>query len=392
MVHREQNGSQMEDADARFSTDGSVVTGDDEWLDAVMLEDDDLDAEVLSRLLESAWHGRVRLTRFVELGELEDGVAGLDPAVIFVDLSLPDESGIEVVRRAVRCAGGAAVVVLTGSVEPSIPVLALETGAQDYLTKGSFSVDVLARTLRYAIARAGADREIRRIACDLSALNSELDQYAGIVAHDLRAPIRTARLFADRMIAATREGQDASAMAEALDASLERSEMIISRLLQLATLRDDAIEPVDETLATIVHDIRVDLLADIQANGVNLRCVVDGPIRADRVLVRELLRNLVQNSIKYRSPRRDPEVLVSTTADRYHTELTVSDNGVGMDAEHHERVFRLFERLETHSESPGYGFGLAFCRRIVQLHGGSIRVGDNLGGPGTTVTVVLPTG
>ncbi|MGB5760028.1 MAG: ATP-binding protein [Acidimicrobiales bacterium] len=378
----------MANADPRLSVDDPALT--DDWLEAVMLEDDDLDAEVLSRLLERAWHGRVHLTRFVELGELEEGIAGLDPAVVFVDLSLPDESGIEVVRRAVLCTGGAPVVVLTGNVEPSIPVLALEAGAQDYLAKGSFSVDVLARTLRYAIARAGADREIRRIACDLSALNSELDQYAGIVAHDLRAPIRTARLFADRMIAATREGRDASTMAQALDASLERSEVIIGRLLRLATLRDDVIEPVEETLGSIVGDIRVDLLADIQANGVELRCLVDGPILADRVLVRELLRNLVQNSIRYRSPRRDPEVLLSITADRSCAELTVSDNGVGIDAEHRERVFRLFERLETDGENPGYGFGLAFCRRIVQLHGGSIRIGDNPAGPGTTVTVVLP--
>ena len=380
----------MANADPRLSVDDSALTDDEDWLEAVMLEDDDLDAEVLGRLLEHAWHGRVHLTRFVELGELENGIAGLDPAVVFVDLSLPDESGIEVVRRAVMCAGGAPVVVLTGNVEPSIPVLALEAGAQDYLAKGSFSVDVLARTLRYAIARAGADREIRRIACDLSALNSELDQYAGIVAHDLRAPIRTARLFADRMIAATRDGKDASTMAQALDASLERSEMIIGRLLQLATLRDDVIEPVEETLASIVRDIRVDLLADIQANGVELRCLADGPILADRVLVRELLRNLVQNSIRYRSPRRDPEVLLSITAGRSCAELTVSDNGVGIDAEHRERVFRLFERLETGGENPGYGFGLAFCRRIVQLHGGSIRVGDNPDGAGTTVTVVLP--
>jgi signal transduction histidine kinase len=198
-------------------------------------------------------------------------------------------------------------------------------------------------------------------------------------------------LFADRLVAATRRGDDGAALADALDASLGRMELMIDRLLQISTLREEAIEPVEEPLSLAVRDVQADLLADLREVGAELRVESDGAVLADRVLLRELLRNLVQNSIKYASPDRDPVITVSAEAVGSVTVVAVRDNGVGIAPEYRERVFRLFERLDDAPGVEGLGFGLACCRRIIELHRGSIALADPPGGTGLEVRLTLPT-
>lgn len=359
-------------------------------LDVVVLEDSSDDAQLFGRLLQRAWPGAVRIRIFSRVDDLEAGMGELTPDIVFSDLSVPDGDGLDVVERVVGCAGGAPVVVLTGNADPTAPVLALQRGAQDYMVKEALDTDSLARTLRYSIARATVDRQIRKIARDLIQLNDERDQYAGIVAHDLRAPVRTARLTADRMLAAVERGQDSRPMAEALDRSLERIEAIIDRLLKMATLRDDALVLVEEPLVDIVDDVAADLQADIDAANARLHCLGGGDVRADKVLIRELLRNLVQNSIKYRSPDRVPVVTVMASRIGSDVELVVEDNGIGIEPKYRDRVFRLFERLDPGADTSGLGFGLALCRRVVELHHGSIEILDPAGGQGMAVRIVLP--
>lgn len=136
-------------------------------LDVAVLEDDALDAELLSRELRKAWTSQVRISVFPALADLEAALLHHDPDVVFCDLDLPDARGIEVVQRVVGSAGAAPVVVLTGNCDPTIPVRALRSGAQDYLRKDTLQPESLARALRYALARSFADGQVRRIADEL---------------------------------------------------------------------------------------------------------------------------------------------------------------------------------------------------------------------------------
>lgn len=357
---------------------------------AAVLEDDGADAELLIRMLGTAWHTRVDVRVFDLLSDLEDDLGLNTPDVVFCDLSVPDGHGIDVVERVISAAARAPVVVFTSSPDPRLAELALCAGAQDYLTKGSFDGETLARTLRYSIARRSAEVENQRIAADLAQLCEELDQYVGIVAHDLRAPVRTARLFADRMTAAAEKQQDASAMAGALDSSLARLELMIDRLLRLGALRDTAPAPIAQPLPAIVEYVQNELVDEIQATGTSIRCDDDGLIYADPVLVRELLVALVENSIKYRDPTRTPAVSVAVSQLGRFDRLIVSDNGLGIGRQHWKQAFRLFERVNTISGDPGLGFGLAFCQRVAELHHGSIEFVEPEGAIGASLCVSLP--
>ncbi len=377
--------------DNRLATTGCTVRAADP-LRAVVLEDDEIDASLFSLLLQRAWPSGAEITVFATLGDLVRGIGDHSPDVVFCDLALPDGRGVEVVERTLEAVDEVPVVVLTGNADPAMAELALQLGAQDYLTKGEFDTETLARTLRYSIARGAADREIRRIARDLARLNRELDQFAGIVAHDLRAPIRTARLFADRLVAEAERGNELDPLSSALDCQLERMESLVSRLLQMASLRDDDIGPVEERLSDIINDVRADLLADLEAGGATLRCAGDGILTADPILIRKVFRNLVENSIRYRSPDRLPVITASLTRTGSTVEVTVSDNGLGVEPRHRERAFDLFERLTPDDGAPGMGFGLAFSRQIMERHDGWIGLDEPIESVGATVRLLLPAG
>lgn len=357
-------------------------------LRVVLLEDDDIDAQQFTRLLDKAWPDGVDLRRFEQLADLEAALADWAVDVVFSDLSVPDGYGIPMVEQVVAAAGTAPVVVLTGAEDPSFPVQALEAGAQDYLSKGAFDVELLSRTLRHSMARSRADEALRQLAFDLQVANADLEEYLGIMAHDLRAPLRTGRLFADRLLAAWRRGDEGERLAEALDANLGRMEAMIERLLWLSSLRDGALDPIEEPLSAAVDDVAADLYADLAEVGGTFEVERDEIVRVDRVLFRELLRHLAQNSIKYHCPDRSLVVRFGARTVGSTTTITVRDNGIGIDPEYRARVFRLFERIDP--ERDGLGFGLAFSRRIVELHRGEISMATPPEGVGIEGRIVLP--
>lgn len=105
--------------------------------------------------------------------------------------------------------------------------------------------------------------------------------------------------------------------------------------------------------------------------------------------VRQLLQNLVGNAIKFQRDGVTPHVRIEAEVQGPFVELTVKDNGIGIDVEQHDRIFRIFSRLHVREAYEGTGIGLALCQRIAAHHGGSIRVVES-GDEGTTFGVKLP--
>jgi signal transduction histidine kinase len=365
----------------------------------VLLQGDTADASAVEAMLALAWPAGVDVRRFGALPDALAALAGPGPApapdVVFCEPLVADGAAVEVVEELVALVGPVPVVVVTGAGDPSLPVRVIEAGAHDYLVKGAFDVELLARTLRHALARSRADQAIRGLAFDLEVATAELEEYLGVMAHELRAPLRTGRLFADRLLAAVGEGSGGGPMADGLDASLGRMETMIERLLWLSDLRHGAVQPVEQPLSAAVDDVVADLqagLADAGLDGADpgASFVVerDGIVRVDPVLFRELLGHLTRNSIRYRSPDRDLVVRFGARTTGATTTVTVRDNGIGVEPRHRDRVFRLFERIDP--ERDGLGFGLACCRRIVELHRGRITLASPPDGVGTEGRIVLP--
>ena len=119
--------------------------------------------------------------------------------------------------------------------------------------------------------------------------------------------------------------------------------------------------------------------------------LVDPGIRvhADRALVRQLLDNLIGNAVKYVAPGTRPRIRVCAVREGEHERVTVSDNGIGIPEQHRTRVFETFHRAHPGEDYQGTGLGLAICQRVVERHGGEIRVADTPPGTGTRIELTL---
>lgn len=100
------------------------------------------------------------------------------------------------------------------------------------------------------------------------------------------------------------------------------------------------------------------------------------------------MQNLIENGIKYNTSK-PPRISISCERQERDWLLAVTDNGIGIDPKHHERIFDMFKRLHTYSQIPGTGIGLALCRRIVERHGGRIWI-ESRPGEGSTFYFTLP--
>ena len=118
-----------------------------------------------------------------------------------------------------------------------------------------------------------------------------------------------------------------------------------------------------------------DLQFEIEDSGGGVRVVGDLPtVLGDESELERLFQNLIGNAIKYRRPDCPPDVQIDCHDLGDVWKITVSDNGIGIPAEHAERVFGIFQRLHARNEFEGTGVGLAIAKKIVERHGGTIRV------------------
>lgn len=128
----------------------------------LLIEDDPSDAHLVRSALRGAGEIRFEITWVTTMGEVEQQLADNPPAVLLLDLSLPDSTGIETVKTGRHIAGALPIIVLTGHDDTSFALKALEAGAQDYIIKGSFDTDSLVRSIRYAISRAKLEQRLQK--------------------------------------------------------------------------------------------------------------------------------------------------------------------------------------------------------------------------------------
>ena len=105
--------------------------------------------------------------------------------------------------------------------------------------------------------------------------------------------------------------------------------------------------------------------------------------------ITQLFQNLISNAIKYHVPGRPPKVRLSYRDEPGQWVFVIEDNGIGIDAASHQRVFHMFQRLVTKDQYEGTGIGLAICKKVVDRLGGRIWI-DSIPGQGTTFYVALP--
>ena len=240
----------------------------------------------------------------------------------------------------------------------------------------------------------------REVAPLLAALNRLLERmrealhlerrFTADAAHELRSPLAAIRANAQVMQGARDSGEFSSA-SEDLLAGVDRSGRLIEQLLALARLdsgtgaRDRF---ADFDLATVVCAQVEEHLPFAARRRITLESnAATATVRGDRDLISILLRNLLDNAIRYSPPER--RVLVSCAPHADHVELRVSDEGVGVEAGERARIFERFYRVSA-SQDYGSGLGLSIVQRIAELHGAQLEVTDGLQGRGLCITARFP--
>ncbi|WP_306205895.1 ATP-binding protein [Actinoplanes sp. RD1] len=227
----------------------------------------------------------------------------------------------------------------------------------------------------------------------------ELASFAGVVAHDLLNPLATVEGWTELLAEAFAEDPGHPAAAEAADGvarirrAAGRMRNLINDLLAYTTARDASITPIPLDLNAVVTDIATARIDQAQSNHTPVPVFDIGElhtVQADPVLVRQLLDNLISNSIKYTAPGVVPSLRIASDTEGDQVRVTITDNGIGIPAGQHTSIFTNFHRAHRTGGYTGTGLGLGICRRIVQRHGGTITAADNPAGQGSQFVFTLP--
>lgn len=224
--------------------------------------------------------------------------------------------------------------------------------------------------------------------------NAELQDFVYIASHDLREPLRKISAFGG-MLHDSLEGKLDEDDDENLKFMIDgagRMQLMIDDLLMYSRVSTTtrSLEAVD--LNEVMGHLRqLELAVRIDETGANIDIPKPLPVvQADQSQVHQLLQNLVGNALKYRREGVVPEIIVrSTREDEKMVRVEVEDNGIGIEEENYDRVFRMFRRLQGAKNYEGSGIGLAVCKKIVERNGGSIGVRSVLG-KGSTFWFTLP--
>ncbi|MEM1042918.1 MAG: PAS domain S-box protein [Bacteroidota bacterium] len=222
-----------------------------------------------------------------------------------------------------------------------------------------------------------AEAALQRYADQLEERNAELEQFAYVASHDLQEPLRMVSSFLQLLQRRYGEQLDDTAdeyIAYAVDGA-KRMQKLIQDLLAYSRVgtRGKAFRPID--MNELARTVQTDLSQALADHGATVEVGTLPTVSADETQMRQLLQNLVANAVKFRAEAA-PVVRVSADevedGGRRVWRFAVADNGIGIEPQHAERVFQIFQRLHTRDEYEGTGIGLAMCKKIVERHGGRI--------------------
>jgi signal transduction histidine kinase len=232
---------------------------------------------------------------------------------------------------------------------------------------------------------------LRQTIGEMERRNEELERFSYTVSHDLRTPLVTVSGFLGLLDADLREGRTANAREDIarIRRAADTMDRLLRELLDLSRVGRVTNPPEDVPLRSLAEEAQQSVAGRLAAARASFVIEPELPVLwGDRARLQEVVRNLVDNAAKFMGAEPHPEIVVGARPGPKGPVWFVRDNGIGIDAKHHQRVFGLFERLDTSVE--GTGIGLALVKRIIEVHGGQVWVESEGRGRGTTICASLP--
>lgn len=290
---------------------------------------------------------------------------------------------------------GLALIILVAS----LPALAPDTVMGFSVIVGPLAIIIISVVLSIIgninrnLLERDRDMEHEELISELEAKNTELTQFTYTVSHDLKSPLVTINGFLGYLEEDAASGNMERLKKDTLriKEAVNKMHALLTELLELSRIGRMMNVPSNIPFDDLVKDAMDILFGQLEKHNVTVRSHPNLPIvHGDRQRLTEVLQNLIDNAAKYMGNQPDPLIEIGQQGEHDGKPiLFVSDNGMGIAHEYHERIFGLFNKLDAKSE--GTGIGLALVKRIVEVHGGRIWVESELG-KGSTFYFTLPRG
>jgi signal transduction histidine kinase len=375
----------------------------DRPMKVLMVDDDEDDFVIVRDLLRDAGDGRYDLKWVSSYEAGVSGACGGAADVMLVDYRLGAYDGIRFVRDVVARGCKAPVILLTGQGDRAVDLAAMEAGAADFLNKSQMTADQLERAIRYAVAqRKSEDQRLTLLAersarAELEAAAQAKDDFLAMLSHELRTPL-TPVLMTVAMLEQDPEVpprmRDEVAV---IRRNLEIQVKLVDDLLDLTRVSRGKFEVHQEVTDVddlVAHAVETTCRAEPKCEKLRVVTRLEATrhhVWGDKARLEQVLWNLLRNAIKF-----TPETGGITVATRNPRgggiEISVTDTGVGVDPLNLPVIFNAFEQggRNVTRRFGGLGLGLAICKAIVELHGGTIRADSEGKGKGATFTITLP--
>ncbi len=353
------------------------------------------------------------------------------PDLVLLDLNMPHLDGFAVMQQLkdIEKENGAPVMVLTAQSDQDNRLRALEAGAKDFLTKplnfpevslrirNMLEMRLLNRQLleskRYFEVKARehavelidkgealnqqvsgfiqAERQRKGLAEELEKKNQELSDFFHIACHDLKEPLRKIISFGGMLQSSLNDlgGKEADYMVR-MGQSVEKMQSLIDDLILFSEFHQKACTFRSVDLNPVVDGLLAKLKPHEESLAVSVEKIELPTLEADADQIAVLFEHLLSNCLKFHKPGVPPQIWVDgRPLGNGFWKIGVRDNGIGFDPKYIPTILKPFKRLHTKDAYPGNGMGLAFCRRVVRNHGGTMNV-IRAPNQGTKVEIVLP--
>lgn len=358
-------------------------------LRALVVEDSDSDTQLMLKELRrggyDVTHERVE-TRPAMQAALSHRIWD----IILCDYTLPQFSAMGALMTLRESGLDLPFIVISGTVGEETAVTTLKAGAHDFILKSRFArlLPAIERELRDAETRRlhrKAEEERKELVVKLEAINAEIERFTYTAFHDLRAPLVTIKGF----LGVLKSDLDANRPEEVqkhiqrIEGASNKMDELLSDLLELSRIGRVIRPPEEVDLGQLTQEALQLLDEYIHARNITVNVSSDLPtIIGDRICLRQVLENLIENAAKYTEGQASPIIEIGTRIQDDQQIIFVRDNGQGIDPRYHNRIFNLFEQLDPNME--GTGIGLALTKRIIEVHGGTIWVESEGQGYGST--------
>jgi len=372
----------------------------------LLIEDNPGDARLIRELFSECAPGSFQLQW---ADSLSQGCAILDKEeidTILLDLSLPESQGFATFAQIHRRSPHVPIIILTGFDDETFAINAVQQGAQDYLVKGLVGSHLLARAILYAIERKRTEevllkiqneleRRVQERTAELEWANEELrneiserqkaekalqksaekmKHFAYSVSHDLKSPTIGVHGLTKRLVKqyATALGTKGKVYCEQILRSSEQLLALVEKINLYISTKEVPLLLEEIKLQRVLQIIKDEFSIRFGIRSIQWRVPEVCPtIKADRLALLRVLRNLIDNALKYGGDELS-EIAVGYEDTPHHHIISVRDNGVGIAMEDCAKIFDLFQRKCTVEEIEGSGLGLAIVKEICEQHGGEV--------------------